>query len=785
MGIKRTKRILIILLVFTLTSFFVFYLSNLILDLNTDNIKQPHLNTQALTGNGTEASPFEIASELNFYDFIINVNEKKSYTVATNDKIQYYYNAHFKLTTDLDFIGYDDYLHPVGGSNGFYGVFDGGGHVIKNAIVKFAEKDEIYHRSSALGLFSHIDGTEDDYTVIKNLKVQDLTFVFPNNLDYMAGAGAYYVGGIVGAAEDYCKISNCEVDWLNISFDESHNCESSEGFNVGGIIGYCETGPNTIQNCKAELGIIDLSGITGKVVVSGISNADTVYQEKNKNIIEDCVASVGSVTFHADAKWSKYNINNLAGKEKDIGITDCYYVSNGEEYSGLDMDSIRGSSGKVWYRDTNYSNVHYLRMFIDWLPYYFKVDYKNNEEYTETSNPNGPKITAPESGSFSDMIKGVKLASESKTETTLMGLDVKVSKVEGYNFTGWEYQAFPDKAIYHAQHSLTTYNIDYALNNGTDNGNPTTYTIETNDITLKAPSRTGYKFIGWTGSNGEIKQTSVTIPKYSIGNKFYTAHWELIKYKITYDLDRGSLPSGKTNLSEYTIETDTFTLNNPTKNGYDFDGWTGTGLSYTTETVKISKGSTGDREYTAKWSLKTYTINYNMNGGIKETTYKESYIITDTAFTLSYSPTKTGCDFIGWIGSNGSTPQTTITVAKETTGNLIYTAQWETIIINITFKKLGNAILKIGNNQQNSDYTMSIEYGTNITTSSNKVNNEYTYIINGNKITYKISDLKYYLSDYKFPSDVKKLSWKVDDSFGRSITINPTISLKEYGITLK
>lgn len=63
------------------------------------------------------------------------------------------------------------------------------------------------------------------------------------------------------------------------------------------------------------------------------------------------------------------------------------------------------------------------------------------------------------------------------------------------------------------------------MDNGSAN-NPIKYTVESNDITLNNPIKTGYKFTGWTGSNGNIPQKTVTITKGSMGNKSYVAHYE-------------------------------------------------------------------------------------------------------------------------------------------------------------------------------------------------------------------------------------------------------------------
>ena len=147
------------------------------------------------------------------------------------------------------------------------------------------------------------------------------------------------------------------------------------------------------------------------------------------------------------------------------------------------------------------------------------------------------------------------------------------------------------------------YKITYELDGGRFEGvRYLSYLASTETFTLTQPTRDGYTFAGWTGSNGSTPQTSVTIPKGSTGNKSYTANWTLNTYSIMYNLDGGTLAEGVSNPATYTAETDTFTLNNPTKNGSTFAGWTGTGLSGATMTVEIAQGSTGARTYTATWT---------------------------------------------------------------------------------------------------------------------------------------------------------------------------------------
>ncbi len=214
------------------------------------------------------------------------------------------------------------------------------------------------------------------------------------------------------------------------------------------------------------------------------------------------------------------------------------------------------------------------------------------------------------------------------------------------------------------------YTITYNLNGGTPVSNPTEYNIETETFTLNNPSRDGYTFAGWTGSNGTTAQASVSIVQGSTGDKTFTANWTPVNYSISYTLNGGSA----TNNTSYNIETNTFTLNNPTRTGYTFVGWTGSNGTTAQTSVSIVKGSTGNKTFTANWTPTPYTITYNLNGG-SVSGNPTSYNIETATFTLK-NPTKSNMTFAGWTGSNGSTKQTTVSITKGSTGNKSYTASW-------------------------------------------------------------------------------------------------------------
>ena len=259
----------------------------------------------------------------------------------------------------------------------------------------------------------------------------------------------------------------------------------------------------------------------------------------------------------------------------------------------------------------------------------------------------------------------------------------------GYTFTGWSGTGLTGEdnltvtipkgstgnRSYTAHWSLNTYSITYDLNGGTASGNPTSYTVESATITLNQPTKTGYTFTGWSGTDltGEDNLT-VTIPAGSTGDRSYTAHWSLNTYSITYDLDGGTV-SG--NPDFYTVESATITLNQPTKTGYTFTGWSGTNLTGEDNlTVTIPTGSIGNRSYTAHWSLNTYSITYDLDGGTAFGN-PDSYTVESAAITLN-EPTKAGYVFTGWSGTDlVGEDNLTVTIPAGSIGDRRYTAHWE------------------------------------------------------------------------------------------------------------
>ena len=174
------------------------------------------------------------------------------------------------------------------------------------------------------------------------------------------------------------------------------------------------------------------------------------------------------------------------------------------------------------------------------------------------------------------------------------------------------------------------YPITYELNDGTvATANPASYTYDTPTFTLNNPAKEGnYYFAGWTGSNGDVPQTTVTINQYTHGALSYTAHWTK-GYSVFFLANGGT---GAMNQQDFNIdETKALTANPFSRANYFFTGWNtqadGSGTSYTDgQSVTNLAGSGETVTLYAQW-----TPDYSLWGKDDDhdgSTAEKAYIIS-------------------------------------------------------------------------------------------------------------------------------------------------------------
>ncbi len=157
----------------------------------------------------------------------------------------------------------------------------------------------------------------------------------------------------------------------------------------------------------------------------------------------------------------------------------------------------------------------------------------------------------------------------------------------------------------------TKYNITYNLDGGTAS-NPTYYYSDMMTITLNQPTKVGYAFTGWTGSNGNTPQLTVTIPTGSTGDKSYTAHWIISTYDVIFDANGGSGIMTNQTLSRNTSEF--LKTNAYTRSGYKFVEWNtepdGSGTSYLNKLEVTNLTNNSDITLYAQW-IPDASANFN------------------------------------------------------------------------------------------------------------------------------------------------------------------------------
>lgn len=221
---------------------------------------------------------------------------------------------------------------------------------------------------------------------------------------------------------------------------------------------------------------------------------------------------------------------------------------------------------------------------------------------------------------------------------------------------------------------LKSYTVTWNANGGTVSPASTTKTHGSTLGTLPTPTRAStaeysYTFAGWfTAASGGTQISSTTTVT---GNVTYYAHWTATKrsYTATFNGNGGSTPSPSSITKEYNTALGTLPICSRT--GYTFLGWytASSGGTKISSTTKI----TGTVTYYAQWSINSYTLTFNPNGGTVTPTSKD--LEYNSAYGTLPTPTRASnaqytYTFAGWYtAATGGTQVTATTkmAAKDTT----------------------------------------------------------------------------------------------------------------------
>lgn len=195
----------------------------------------------------------------------------------------------FKLMADIDLSGEEwtpigSYEHP------FDGIFDGGGHIIKNLNVDHSS-------TNYQGLFGYATNATIYNMHLLNPKV----------------AGQDYVGSVVGYANNSSHITDVLVT-SNASSGNDYTVKANYG-SGGGIVGYAKDA--TIERCMFR-GQVKCSGWTGGIVGNVFNNVT----------ITDCAASNYLQNLDATADASNIPVGGIVGGAGAVNVYRCFARNN-------------------------------------------------------------------------------------------------------------------------------------------------------------------------------------------------------------------------------------------------------------------------------------------------------------------------------------------------------------------------------------------------------------------------------------------------------------------------
>ena len=422
---------------------------------------------------------------------------------------------------------------------------------------------------------------------------------------------------------------------------------------------------------------------------------------------------------------------------------------------GFDFAGWTASDGKTYGngatpKDLTKTNNGVITLTANWSPKNYTIQY--------TTNVNPSSRTAAQ-------------AVNPNTATSYRVSDPNMTLAAmtwpGYTFGGWyENAALSGTPVtqlitsaipagnkhYYAKWTPKSYTLSYQLNDtpSTAAVNPnagfTSYTVETANYTLVAPTRTGYNFLGWYRDAGLTTPAPAVIDTEqgdSNPTRIYAKWSAPLQYSITYYMNdsagqRASNPAS--NPGSFNVTSPNINFANPTRRGYTFQGWyTNPGL--TTAISGINTSSPANMHnfvLYAKWSsANSYTVRYHLNDSTpaghlaNNPNTLTNYTVLDPDTALRPA-TRTGYNFLGWYDNPGFTGSPVSTIRTADAANKDFYAKWDTTPISYPIRYYLNDSTPAGHPASNpaanlTSYTV-LTNGSGTITVLPALRNGYTFL---------------------------------------------------------
>ena len=564
-----------------------------------------------------------------------------------------------------------------GGDGKFTVTFDGnGGTLVSGTEVQTVEsssqiKVPVYERDGYdfMGWNTIIDKIDQDTTVKAQWKAKPFTVIFDGN------------GGTLVSGELEQTVYSASELIVPTFVKKGHTLEWN--VDISAITSATTVTANWITNqylltFELDGGQVDSAYANGKTIAYGQAIGELPTPVKEGFDFDHW--QIGSSVITEDTIW-EYDANMVAKAEY---LREAEYVIKYDLGGGqVESNPYKYSKSTPTFTLNNPTKAGYN--FVGWLDQTlggvhetitiqkgstgeraFKAEWQA-KEYTITFDAqDGTCETLNKKVTF-DSAVGI-LPTCTRVDYEFLGWYLEGKKIE--QDTIWTFDS--DKVLVADYLKADEYSITYNLDGGKETTNPNKYTQFSADITLNAPTKEGYEFIGWTSQDITEPTMQVVIESGSTGNLTFTANWQANKYLLTFDAASGVIADKFLEGIVVTFNEIVGELPLPVKEGYEFVQWN-VGTDEINE--RTAWAYLENKVAVASYVKETeYSITYNLQGGVgadNPSSYKKS----DPTFTLN-NPTKTGYDFIGWTSQDITAPQISVSIESGSTGNLTFTANW-------------------------------------------------------------------------------------------------------------
>lgn len=299
-------------------------------------------------------------------------------------------------------------------------------------------------------------------------------------------------------------------------------------------------------------------------------------------------------------------------------------------------------------------------------------------------------------------------------------VDVSAYAKQGYEFVGWYYQntllsntneykymMWSEDVTLEARFKLISFLLNVHTNNqdyglvllkSTNNNNYLSeyqcYCDYSLPVTIAAYSKTNIRFLGWYDNENKLVETNA-VYNFTMPNHDYILEAKWNHFTINYVMNGGI--NDPYNPTSFTIDLNKIDLYAPNRYGYNFTGWTYNGKTVT----EIDPSWADNITLVANWSVQTYSIVYELNGGTNNSSNPTSYTVESDTIIL-HNAARDNYTFAGWYTTSNFSHELT-EINKGTYGNLVLYAKWMPVQFSIIYD------LKGGTNAVNNPSSYTVE----------------------------------------------------------------------------